>query len=154
MNGAERPGHALLYSISEGELILVKQYLEEHLNKDFIVTSSTSFASLILFARKPNRELRLCVDYRKLNAVIKKESIPAISHQWIDDSTVRSEVPHQNRYSTRLQSNQNDHRGRWGSDHISHQVRFFINIKYYFSNSSTSQSRFRTSSMTLLWSAW
>ncbi len=62
--------------MSEEELILVKRYLEKHLNKDFIVISSISFVSLILFARKPNEELRLCVDYKKLNAIIKKNRYP------------------------------------------------------------------------------
>lgn len=76
VDGAQGPGHAPLYSMSEGELILVKRYLEEHLDKGFIVASSAPFASPILFARKPNGGLRLCVDYRKLNAITKKNRYP------------------------------------------------------------------------------
>ncbi len=58
--------------MSNDELLLIKKYLQKHLNKDFIKSSTASYASLILFAKKLDEELRFCVDYRKLNAIIKK----------------------------------------------------------------------------------
>ncbi len=61
-----------LYNMSEEELLLIKKYLQEHLNKDFIESSTASYAFFILFAKKLDEELRFCVDYRKLNAIIKK----------------------------------------------------------------------------------
>jgi hypothetical protein len=61
-----------LYNLSEDELLLMKKYLKEHLNKRFIESSTTSYVSSILFAKKSEEELRFCVDYRKLNAIIKK----------------------------------------------------------------------------------
>jgi sugar-specific transcriptional regulator TrmB len=61
-----------LYNMSEEELLLIKKYLQEHLNKDFIESNTASYASLILFAKKLDEELRFCVNYRKLNAIIKK----------------------------------------------------------------------------------
>ena len=61
-----------IYSISKHKLEQVKKYLNEHLKKKFIVSSHTSFASLILFVEKPNEELRFYVDYKKLNAIIKR----------------------------------------------------------------------------------
>jgi hypothetical protein len=64
--------YALLYNLSEEELQLVKKYFKEHLNKDFIESSIAFYASSILFAKKLNDELRFCVNYRKLNAIIKK----------------------------------------------------------------------------------
>jgi hypothetical protein len=64
--------YASLYNMSKEELLLIKKYLQEHLNKDFIETSTTSYASSILFAKKSDEELRFCVDYRKLNAITKK----------------------------------------------------------------------------------
>jgi hypothetical protein len=64
--------YASLYNLSEEELLLIKQYLKEHLNKKFIESSTTSYVSSILFAKKLEEELRFCVDYRKLNAIIKK----------------------------------------------------------------------------------
>jgi hypothetical protein len=64
--------YASLYNLSEEELQLVKKYLKKHLNKDFIESSTASYASSILFAKKSDDELRFCVNYRKLNAITKK----------------------------------------------------------------------------------
>ena len=61
-----------IYSILRHKFEQVKKYLNEHLKKKFIVSSYASFASFVLFAEKPNKELRFCVDYRKLNAIIKR----------------------------------------------------------------------------------
>ena len=46
--------------------------MNEYLKKEFIVSSYALFASLILFTKKLNKELRFYVDYRKLNAIIKR----------------------------------------------------------------------------------
>ncbi len=61
-----------LYHMSDYKLQKMKNYLIEHLNKDFISFSSASYASLILFIKKKDDSLRFCVDYRKLNALIKR----------------------------------------------------------------------------------
>ncbi len=50
----------------------MKKYLKKHLNKEFIESSTTSYASSILFAKKSDEEVRFCVNYRKLNAITKK----------------------------------------------------------------------------------
>jgi hypothetical protein len=64
--------YASLYRMSNDELLLIKQYLEKHLNKNFIKSSFASYSSLVLFVRKSKNELRFYVDYRKLNAITKK----------------------------------------------------------------------------------
>jgi hypothetical protein len=64
--------HASLYNMSENELILIKRYLKNNLEKKFIETSSAFFVSSILFAKKSNDELCFCVDYKKLNVITKK----------------------------------------------------------------------------------
>jgi hypothetical protein len=61
-----------LYNLSKDELLLIKKYLKKHLNKEFIESSIASYVSSILFAKKFEEGLRFCVDYRKLNAIIKK----------------------------------------------------------------------------------
>ncbi len=61
-----------LYHMSDYKLQKMKNYLIEHLNKDFISSSSASYASLILFIEKKDDSLRFCIDYRKLNALIKR----------------------------------------------------------------------------------
>ena len=51
----------------------IKKYLINHLNKEFIFFSFASYVSLILFIEKKDNSLRFCVDYRKLNALIKRD---------------------------------------------------------------------------------
>ena len=65
-----------LYPISGYKLQKVKEYLEEHLKKGFIVPSQAPFASPVLFAAKPDGGLRFCVDYRKLNVITKRNRYP------------------------------------------------------------------------------
>ncbi len=60
-----------LYHMSDYKLQKMKNYLIKHLNKDFISSSSASYALLILFIEKKDDSLRFCINYRKLNALIK-----------------------------------------------------------------------------------
>jgi len=61
-----------LYFMSSYKLQKIKKYLEENLKKKFITLSKAFFASSILFVEKKNDSLRFCVNYRKLNALIKR----------------------------------------------------------------------------------
>ncbi len=60
-----------LYQMFNHKLQKIKKYLIEHLNKEFIFFSFASYVSLILFTEKKDKSLRFCVNYRKLNALIK-----------------------------------------------------------------------------------
>jgi len=71
--GKKMFSRSCLYHMSDYKLQKMKNYLIEHLNKSFISFSSTSYASLILFIKKKDDSLRFCVDYRKLNALIKRD---------------------------------------------------------------------------------
>ncbi len=61
-----------LYHMSDYKLQKMKNYLIKHLNKDFISFSSASYTSFILFIENKDDSLRFCVNYRKLNALIKR----------------------------------------------------------------------------------
>ena len=61
-----------IYSILRHKFEQVKKYLNEHLKKEFIVSSYVLFALLVLFVEKLNEELRFCVDFKKLNVIIKR----------------------------------------------------------------------------------
>ena len=58
------------------ELTSIRDYLTDNLAKGFIVPSKAPFASPVLFVRKSDGSLRFCVDYRKLNALSKKNRYP------------------------------------------------------------------------------
>ena len=61
-----------IYSILDYKLEQIKKYLNEHLKKRFIILNHASFASSVLFIEKSNDKLRFCVNYRKLNAITKR----------------------------------------------------------------------------------
>ncbi len=58
--------------MSDYKLQKMKNYLIKNLNKDFISSSLALYASLILFIKKKDDSLHFCVNYRKLNALIKR----------------------------------------------------------------------------------
>jgi hypothetical protein len=68
--------HAPLYRMSDEELDLCKNFIDENLKKGFIEASQAPYASPVLFVRKPGGGLRFCVDYRRLNALTKKDAYP------------------------------------------------------------------------------
>jgi hypothetical protein len=70
------PPFGPLYSLSRHELEALKEWLEENLSKGFIRTSSSPAASPILFVKKGDGSLRLCVDYRGLNEGTIKDRYP------------------------------------------------------------------------------
>jgi len=69
-------GHGPLYSQSTEELVVLKKYLLENLDKGFIETSQAPYSSPVLFVKKPNGGLRFCIDFRKLNAITRKDRYP------------------------------------------------------------------------------
>ena len=56
-----------LYNMSHDELQVLQKYLKDYLSKDFIRVSSSSAAFSVIFVKKPEGELCLCVNYRDLN---------------------------------------------------------------------------------------
>jgi len=59
--------------MSSHKLQKIKKYLEENLKKKFITLSKASFASSILFIKKKDNSLHFCMNYQKLNALIKRD---------------------------------------------------------------------------------
>ena len=58
------------------ELQELKVQLQELLDKGFIRPSTSPWGSPILFAKKEDKTLRLCIDYRQLNRVTIKNRHP------------------------------------------------------------------------------
>jgi hypothetical protein len=57
------------YKMAPKELAELKIQLKKLLDKGYIHPSSSPWGCLVLFVKKNNQSLRLCVDYRPLNAV-------------------------------------------------------------------------------------
>jgi hypothetical protein len=65
-----------LWALTDTKLEVLKAYIIENLDKGFIEPSYAPFVALILFICKANGQLRLYVDYHKLNIVIVKDRFP------------------------------------------------------------------------------
>ena len=62
-NGAPPP-LSRMYSLSTTELEALRTFIEEHVRIGFIRPSNSPHGAPILFVRKKDGSLRLCVDYR------------------------------------------------------------------------------------------
>lgn len=65
-----------VYNMSERELKALKDYIDEMLGKGFIRASNSPSGAPVLFAKKKDGSLRLCVDYRGLNRITRKNRYP------------------------------------------------------------------------------
>ncbi len=61
-----------IYNLSATKLKILKNYIDEYMKKSFIIEFVSFAKVLILFVKKTNDKLRLCVNYRKLNEIIIK----------------------------------------------------------------------------------
>ena len=70
------PPFGPLYNLSETELQVLKEYIDKNLASGFIKRSNSPAGAPILFVKKKDGSLRLCVDYRRLNAITIKDKYP------------------------------------------------------------------------------
>jgi len=71
-----KPVFGPIYNLSETELQVLKEYIEENLRKRFIRPSTSPFGAPVLFVKKPDGSLRLCINYRALNRMTIKNHYP------------------------------------------------------------------------------
>ena len=72
----KQPPFEPIYSLGQVELETLKIYIETSLANDFICPSKSSAGASILFDRKSDRSLRLCVNYQGLNNITIKNLNP------------------------------------------------------------------------------
>src|SRR4029077_6283852 len=70
------PPLGTLYSLSRSELEALHTFLDKHLASGFIRPMTSAHAVPMLFVRKKDGSLRLCVDFRGLNKITKKDHYP------------------------------------------------------------------------------
>ena len=70
------PPHSHMYSLSETETKALREFLDEHLASSFIRPSQSLHGTPVLFVKKRDGSLRLCVDFRGLNKITQKDRYP------------------------------------------------------------------------------
>ena len=81
-----------LYHMAPKELAEMKKQLEELLEKGFIRPSSSPWGCPTIFVKKKDGTLRMCVDYRPLNAVTIKNKYPLLRIDTLFDQLAGSKV--------------------------------------------------------------
>ena len=72
----KQPSYGLIYSLRPVEHKTLKTYIETNLANSFIKALKSLTDAPILFVRKPNSNLCLCVDYQELNNLTIKNWYP------------------------------------------------------------------------------
>jgi hypothetical protein len=80
------------YKMTLKEMAELKVQLNELMEKGFIRLSSSPWGCLVLFVKKKDQSLRLCVDYRPLNAVTIKNKYPLPRIDILIDQLVSAKV--------------------------------------------------------------
>ena len=74
--GAIPPSAQPIYHLTPEELNVLRKYIDENLIKRFLRPSHSPCGAPVLFVKKPDGSLRLCVDYRALNKLTIKNRYP------------------------------------------------------------------------------
>jgi hypothetical protein len=80
------------YRMPPAELAELKKQLQELMDKCFIPPSTLPWGCPTLFVKKKDESLRLCIDYRPLNAVTIKNKYPLPRIDVLFDQLVRAKV--------------------------------------------------------------
>src|SRR3954471_13318832 len=73
--GSRPPWHPI-YRMSPLELDTMRKELDKLLTNGSIEPSTSPFGAPVIFVKKKNGELRMCIDYRALNKITKKNRFP------------------------------------------------------------------------------
>src|SRR5882724_1932083 len=70
------PPYSPIYSLSQEELATLHKLIDENLATGLICPSCSPHGAPVLFIRKKDGSLQLCVDFRGLNRISKKDRYP------------------------------------------------------------------------------
>jgi len=62
-----------IYSLSKFEQETLKEFIDKNLTNRFIHSTSSLYGAPVLFVKKKDRSLQLCVDFYELNRITRKD---------------------------------------------------------------------------------
>jgi hypothetical protein len=74
--GEAAPVHSKPYRVSQKERDVIQAQVQEMLEHDILRPSKSRWSSPVVLVKKKDNSYRFCVDYRKLNAVAKRDVYP------------------------------------------------------------------------------
>jgi hypothetical protein len=86
------PPLGTIYSLSPVELEALRKFLDENISYGLLRSSSSPHGAPVLFVKKKDGSLRLCVDFRGLNQITKKDRYPLPLIADLLDSPSRAKV--------------------------------------------------------------
>jgi len=86
------PPLGTLYSLSPVELSALRTFIDENITTGFIRPTASSHAAPVLFIKKKDGSLCLCVDFRGLNKITKKDRYPLPLISDLLDSPSRAKI--------------------------------------------------------------
>ncbi|KIN97850.1 hypothetical protein M404DRAFT_78300, partial [Pisolithus tinctorius Marx 270] len=86
------PPLGTIYSLSPVELQALRTFIDENLTTGFIRPTSSPYAAPVLFVKKKDGSLQLCVDFRGLNKITKKDRYPLPLISDLLDSPSRAKI--------------------------------------------------------------
>ena len=86
------PPLGTLYLLSLVELSALQTFIDENLSTGFIRPTASSHAAPVLFIKKKDGSLRLCIDFRGLNKITKKDRYPLPLISDLLDSPSRAKI--------------------------------------------------------------
>ena len=89
--GAQPPVGSI-YSLSASEQEALKKFIEENLNTGFIQPTSSSHSAPVLFVKKKDGSLHLCINFCGLNHISKKDHYPLLLISDLLDSPHKARV--------------------------------------------------------------
>ena len=66
----------LIYKLTKTKLVALKEFIQENLYKGYIRPLQSLAGYLVLFILKKNGKLRMCIDYRQLNSITRRDRYP------------------------------------------------------------------------------
>ncbi|MBW0549364.1 hypothetical protein O181_089079 [Austropuccinia psidii MF-1] len=119
------PPVGVIYSLSNQESDTLRAYISENVEKGFIRPSSSSTGAPVLFAKKKDGGLHLCFDYRKLNAVTRKNKYPVPPMNQLlnvfNGSSIFSKIDLHGAYSLLINKEGDEHLTAFGTKYGSYE---------------------------------